>query len=180
MWSWMTGSLRVQVGWEPLKFNNKFEALSALLADRRWCQTTLVSIYDGEGAAGASGWVLTPPWSILGGWPAMLLWTVTSEWSCCQKPSLKGQGSANDWVYRSGPTTAERGPVRHTQSVRASDRTAYTQDRATAPKGGDSSIDLTQWTGHYYKQWHRQNIGSRFQAGFAWPWLALSPEGLPR
>ena len=64
---------------------------------------------------------LTPPQSVWGGWPVVLLWTVTSEWACCQKPSLKGQGWANDWVHRSGPTTAERGPVRHTQNVRASD-----------------------------------------------------------
>ena len=177
MGAWMTGSLRVQAGWEPLKFKNKFEKLGALLADRRWLQTTLVSIYDGEGAAGASGWVLTPPQSVWGGWASSA--ALGSDQWVVLLPETVPEGA--------GPVTKSTGQVQPLQRGANKTHTECWSLRLPTPRVGLQApkkeiAPQTRPSGQAIinKQWHRQNIGSRLPAGFAWPWLALSPEGFPR
>ena len=59
-----------------------------------------------------------------------------------RNPSLKEQDPASDRVHKSDPAIAGRGLIRDIWSVRASVKTAYLQDRVTAPKGGNCHINL--------------------------------------
>ena len=65
-----------------------------------------------------AGCWLHPRGSEVGG-PAVLPWAVTSGWSSCQKPSLKGQGQWLSPQVRSNH--CREGPIRHKQGVGASD-----------------------------------------------------------
>ena len=177
MWAWIVGSLRVRVNED-----HSSSAINLRCSVHGWLtggdseQPSSAFMMEKELQVLQAGCWLHPRGSEVGG-PAVLPWAVTSGWSCCQKPSLKGQGQ---WLKSTGQVQPLQRGANKTQTGCWSLRLPTPRVGLQAPK--EEMAPQTRPSGQAIinKQWHRQNIGSRFPAGFAWPWLALSPEGFPR